>query len=100
MTAAEKLFYKIGNAIEDSIQSQMFGWPCFKIDKTAFISFENDCMVFKLPAYLIEDAMQLPNAYIFKPNKKTVMKNWVCIPYAHKKLWKHYALEALKFIIQ
>jgi hypothetical protein len=98
MTPAEKLFLKIGSSIQGATQSQMFGWSCFKIGKTAFISFENDCMIFKLPPHLIEEALQLEGTYIFMPNKKTAMKNWVCIPYHHKKTWALYAEEAKQFI--
>jgi hypothetical protein len=100
MTTAEKRFHKIGEGIEDAIQSQMFGWPCYKIGKTAFISFEDDCMIFKLPSDVIEEAMQLDGAYIFMPNKKTPMKNWVCLPYQHKNKWKHLAEVSKQFILQ
>jgi hypothetical protein len=100
MTVAEKLFHKIGAEIEASIQSQMFGWPCYKIGKTAFISFEENCMIFKLPGNIIEEALQLDGAYIFMPNRITPMKNWVCIPYHHKKNWKRFAKASKKFILQ
>jgi hypothetical protein len=100
MTAAEKLFHKIGNEIEGANKSQMFGWTCYKIGKTAFISFEQDCMIFKLSKETIAEAMLLNGAYIFIPNKKTPMNNWVCIPYQHKKLWKPFAEAAKNFILQ
>ncbi len=100
MTEAEIAYTEIGNSLPESKPSQMFGWPCFKIGKTAFISFENDAMIFKLPASLIEKALQLEDSYIFMPNKKTAMKNWVCIPFKHNKLWKQYAKEAKIFIIK
>jgi hypothetical protein len=100
MSTAEKLFHKIGVNVEASTQSQMFGWPCYKVGKTAFISFEEDCMIFKLSKEAIQDTLQLEGTYIFMPNKKTPMNNWVCIPYQHKKMWKLYAEAAKKFILQ
>jgi hypothetical protein len=100
MTTAEKLFHEIGAGIEASTQSQMFGWPCYKKGKKAFISFEGNCMIFKLPANDAEEALKLKGAFIFMPNKKTPMKNWVCIPWQHKKKWKSCAEVSEKFILQ
>lgn len=98
MTAAERLYDSIGSNIENATASQMFGWKCFKIGKKAFLSFENDCMIFKLSPTLVAEAMELAGSYIFCPNKKTLMKNWVCIPYQHKNKWKLFANQAAKKI--
>ena len=48
MTEAYTYYLSICKSLEDSEESQMFGKPCFKINKKAFVCFFEDEMVFKL----------------------------------------------------
>lgn len=48
MTEEQKLYELIGQSLKDTDQTQMFGKPCFKLKKKAFICFFQNEMVFKL----------------------------------------------------
>jgi hypothetical protein len=99
MTTAIDTYAAIGSSIKDSYAHQMFGWPCFKIGKTAFISFEKEAMIFKLPLPTITTLLLLDGAYIFAPNKNTIMKNWICLLQCHQALWPEYAKQAADYIL-
>lgn len=97
---AEQEFYTaIGTDIEAAVQSQMFGKSCFKLNGKAFICFFQNSIVCKLTGIIHQDALNLEGSILFDPSgKKRPMKEWVQIPYAHKEQWKHFALEALKYV--
>jgi hypothetical protein len=99
MTTPIDTYAAIGSSIADSYAHQMNGWPCFKIGKTAFISFEKNAMIFKLPQYVIAELLLLDNAYVFNPNNKTPMNSWICLPFTHQALWPIYAQLAANFIL-
>lgn len=99
MTEAEELFYSTGSQIKDSIKSQMFGKPCFKIGKKAFVSFFNDCMVFKLTEEMHAEALSLDGSELFDPSgKKRPMKEWVQVPYDYKDEWLRFAQAAVEYV--
>jgi len=99
MTEAEELFYSTGSQIKDSIKSQMFGKPCFKIGKKAFVSFFNDCMVFKLTNEMHAEALSLDGSELFDPSgKKRPMKEWVQVPYDYKDEWLRFAQAAVEYV--
>ena len=78
MGKEEKLYTEIGLSLKDAEQSQMFGKPCFKINKKAFVCFFENEMVFKLEGDEHEKALSLKGAKLFDPSGKgRAMKAWV-----------------------
>jgi len=56
--------------MKDAEQSQMFGKPCFKINKNAYMCFFQNEMVFKLTGEEHSDALSLDGAQLFDPSGK------------------------------
>lgn len=99
MTAAEQQYIAIGEDIPGSISSQMFGKPCFKLGKKAFVCFFNNAMVFKLTQDVHAEALSLDGAQLFDPSGKgRPMKEWVQVPYDYKDLWSKFAQSAAEYI--
>ena len=99
MTEEESLFYSIGNDFENSVKSQLFGKPCFKINKKAFICFFKQSMVFKLPGETHKEALSLDGSELFDPSGKgRPMKEWVQVPFDYKDTWKEFATAALEYV--
>lgn len=97
----EQHFESIGQSITDSIQGQLFGKPCFKMGKKAYVCFFEECMVFKLTGEQHITALSLPGAQLFDPSQKgRPMKEWVQLPFTTQEEWKHYASEAAKYVGQ
>ena len=64
----------------------MFGKKCFKTGKGGkpFVSFFQDCMVFKLTGADHTQALILEGAHLFDPSGKgRAMKEWVQVPFNH-----------------
>ncbi len=77
----------------------MFGKPCFKFDKKAFVCFYQNEMVFKLTGMVHKEALSLNGAQLFDPSgKKRPMKEWVQVPFDYAEKWSKFAEEALKYI--
>jgi len=96
-----QLYLKICEQITDSEESQMFGKPCFKINKKAFVCFFQDEMVFKLRDDTHANALALKGSKLFDPSgKKRPMKEWVQVPFVHKKHWKKFAQEAMSYVLE
>ena len=101
MTAAEKLYISVAEQLKDATPSQMFGKPCFKVNGKAFVCFFKDEMVFKLTADVHLEALSLAGAQLFDPSgKKRAMKEWVQVPFEHKKKWAKYAKAAIEYVGQ
>lgn len=100
MSAEQEFYEKIGNGIGGSVQSQMFGKPCFKTEEgKAFISFFENCMVFKLSGDTHKEALQLDGSELFDPSKKKrPMKEWVQVPFTYKDKWKKFAEAAFNYV--
>jgi len=99
MTNEQALYLEIGNKLKDSVQSQLFGKPCFKINGKAFMCFFENEMVFKITGDTHSEALSLKGSQLFDPShKKRPMKEWVQVPYAHKSKWKKYAFEAMEYV--
>jgi len=99
MTKEEKLFIEIGQQLEDTVQSQMFGKPCFKIKSKAFVCFFQNEMVFKLNGEIHKEALSLDGSQLFDPSgKNRPMKEWVQVSYYYKDNWLKYANEAMKYV--
>jgi len=92
-------YLKVGQQLERTEQSQMFGKPCFKIRKKAFVCFYQGEMVFKLVEKMHAEALSLEGAKLFDPSgKNRPMKEWVQVPYEHKGKWKKFAKAALSYV--
>lgn len=99
MTEAEQLYTGIGQSLKEAEQSQMFGKPCFKVNKKAFVAFFKECMVFKLTGDEHAKALNLEGAELFDPSgKKRPMKEWVQVPFQHAKKWKELAKSAHAYV--
>ena len=99
MTEAETLYNSICEALPEAQKSQMFGKPCFKINKKAFVCFFQDEMVFKLSGEAHSEALSWDGAQLFDPSGKgRAMKEWVQLPYDYREHWKKYAAAAIEYV--
>lgn len=99
MSEEEVYFNTIGKEIENAIKSQMFGKPCYKINKKAFVCFFKESMVFKLNNEIHQEALSLDASELFDPSgKNRPMKEWVQIPYDYKDKWQFYAEKAANYV--
>ncbi|MCK5847158.1 MAG: hypothetical protein KAG84_06950 [Bacteroidales bacterium] len=89
----------IGEKVENSVKSQMFGKPCFKINGKAFICFFQNEMVFKLTKETHSEALSFDGSELFDPSgKKRPMKEWVQVPYDYKDYWENFALQSASYV--
>jgi hypothetical protein len=99
MSDAEAEYIKVGTGVPDSVQSQMFGKPCFKIGGKAFCSFFQEAMVFKLKGDIHARALALEGSVLFDPSGKgRAMREWVQVPMEHKALWPEFATAACEYV--
>ena len=86
MKEEEEFYITVGKKIIDAEQSQLFGKPCFKIDRKPFVSFFQNDMVFKLNGEIHTEALSLNGSKLFDPSgKNRPMKEWIQVPYSYKK---------------
>lgn len=77
----ERVYLEVGRSIDQAIESQMFGKPCFKYNGKAFICFFQNEMVFKLNGDIHSEALQLEGSKFFDlSGKNRPMKEWVQVP--------------------
>ena len=99
MTEEEQFFITTGEKITDSLKGQLFGKPCFKINKKAFVCFFQNEMVFKLPKEPHSEALSLDGAKLFDPSgKNRPMKEWVQVPFEYKEMWANFSTEAMNYV--
>lgn len=99
MSDANNLYIDICQKINGSEQSQMFGKPCFKINKKAFVAFFQDEMVFKLAGDAHAEAIAIQGAKLFDPaGNGRAMKQWVQVPFKHNDLWPKFAKLACDYV--
>jgi len=99
MSTPQQYYLDTGRSFADAVESQMFGKPCFKTGGKAFVCFFEDCMVFKLEGAAHARALALAGAVLFDPSGKgRAMKEWVQVPYAHKKEWQQLAGAAYAYV--
>jgi len=92
MTKEEQFFIEIGEQISNAIIGNLFGKPCFKLNKKAFICFFKNEMVFKLLDKTHSEALSLDGAQLFDPSgKNRPMKQWVQVPFDYKDMWLEFA---------
>ncbi len=99
MSKEEALYIAIAQKIKDTVQSQMFGKPCLKINSKAFASLFDNEMVFKLDGDKHKEALSLDGSRLFDPSGKgRAMKEWVQVPYDYKEQWEDFARAAFKYV--
>src|SRR5256885_1235202 len=99
MKDALEVYFDTGRAFKGAEESQMFGKPCFKVKGKAFVSFFNDCMVFKLSGGDHKKALGLGGSELFDPSgKKRPMKEWVQVPAMHTAKWPELAKAAFEYV--
>lgn len=99
MAKEENLYNEIGESIEGTEQSQMFGKPALKINGKAFACYFKECMVFKLTGDEHAAAIKLKGSVLFDPSGKgRAMKEWVQVPFTHKAKWPGLAKSALAYV--
>lgn len=99
MTKEQKLYLSIGKNLENSVESQMFGKPCFKVNGKAFISLFEDEMVFKLTGTSHQEALSLDGSKLFDPSgKQRPMKEWVQVPFDYADKWEGFAKESIRYV--
>lgn len=101
MTKEEEFYISIGQKLKNAEQSQMFGKPCFKINKKAFVCFFQNEMVFKLTGEIHSDALSLDGSQLFDPSgKKRPMKEWVQVSFDYSDNWREYAKSAMEYVAE
>lgn len=92
MTEQEEFFNTIGEGVQDSIQGKLFGKPCFKNGKKAFVCFFQNEMAFKLKGESHDEALSMDGSKLFDPSgKNRPMKEWVQVPYDYEDRWGEFA---------
>lgn len=95
-----ELYLHIGRSISGSIESQLFGKPCFKANGKAFICFFENSMVFKLTGEAHAEALSLDGSELFDPSKKNhPMKEWIQVPAEYSDRWERFAKAAHAYIL-
>lgn len=102
MSKAQLYFEEIIEKTNDATLSQMFGKPCGKINKKAFVAFFENEMVFKIGRNEIKQLLKkYKGAKNFDPSgKNRPMKDWIQIPFEHKKDWLKLSKQAANFLGQ
>lgn len=99
MKEEEALYISIGQNLPDAEQSQMFGKPCFKVNKKAFMCFFQDEIAFKLSGDIHREALSLDASQLFDPSgKKRPMKEWVQVPFDYADKWPSFAEAAMQYV--
>lgn len=99
MTKEEKLYVEIGESLNGTILSKMFGKPSLKVNGKAFACLHDNCMVFKLNGDTHKKAIALSGTCLFDPSDMgRPMKEWVQVPYTHKAKWKELATAAFNYV--
>jgi hypothetical protein len=90
---------KLGQTINGSILSQMFGKSCLKLHGKAFMAWHNEACIFKLNGKEREAALILKGTVMWDPSGKgRPMKDWISVPSIHKSEYKRLATIAAKLI--
>ncbi len=99
MGKQEEAYLSVGKKLKTE-QSQMFGKPCFKVKKKAFVAFFKECMVFKLTGDAHTEALSLDGSELFDPSgKNRPMKEWVQVPFDYQEQWEGFAKAAMDYVV-
>jgi len=82
----------------DISSGHMFGKPCLKLKRKAFVAFFKDDMVFKLvEKTAFKEAYSLEGAKLWDPSgKKRAMQEWVQVPSSYADKWLSFAENAVE----
>lgn len=99
MTENQKHFEDLILSTEGAELGNLFGKPCGKINKKAFVAFYQDEMVFKLGKEQVDLLIEkYKNAQNWDPSGKIrPMKDWIQIPKVYQKEWHVLCEEAVKY---
>lgn len=94
------LFEQIVKEIKEAELGNMFGKPCGKLNKKAFVSFFEDEMVFKIGRTEVEILLhKYEGSKKWDPSgKNRAMKDWIQIPQEYKSDWKELTIKAIEFM--
>ena len=99
MTTEQQLYLEVGKKLKASVESQLFGKPCFKVNGKAYICFFQNEMVFKLSGDDHATALNLAGSQLFDPSgKQRPMKEWVQVPGTHSSQWLALAKSAQSYV--
>ncbi len=99
MTEEEQAYHSSCEPIKGSVESQMFGKPCYKLNSKAFVCFFQEAMVFKLTGEAHSEALGLDGSQLFDPSGKgRPMKEWVQVTFSNKGLWNRFTRDAAEYI--
>lgn len=99
MSKAEKLFTDLINKTAGAELSQMFGKPCGKLNKKAFICFFEEAIVFKIGLDNCEEwLLAAKGSKNFDPSGKgRAMIDWLQAPTTNKKYFEELLSLSLEF---
>ena len=99
----DQLFYEIGQRFTDQFDTtvgQIFGKPCLKTNKKAFVAFFKGEMVFKLGQQQVNLLLEkYPSSNNWDPSgKDRPMKDWLQIPADYCNDWEKLTEQALEYV--
>ncbi len=99
MSSTQKLFEALIDKTDGAELSQMFGKPCGKLNKKAFIVLFEDEVVFKLGReHIAEWILTCNGSKNFDPSGKgRAMKDWLQVPAKNKKYYNELLALSLDF---
>ena len=99
MAANQKIFEELISKIKDAELSQMFGKPCGKLNKKAFICFYENDIVFKIGKEECEGwLLKAKGSKNFDPSGKgRPMKDWLQVPMENKKYFEPLLSQSIDF---
>ena len=97
MSEAEKYFNQLSEEIPGIKPGKMFGALCLKTPngKSAAMMWK-DSVVVKTDEKQRDEMLGLKGASLFEPMAGKPMKDWVQVPFEHKKKWKQYILQSIE----
>lgn len=99
MTQNQKYFESLILEVDNATLGNLFGKPCGKINKKAFVSFFEDEMVFKIGREAVNLLLaKYEQSKKWDPSgKNRPMKDWIQVPSEYKADWKALRDEAIDF---
>ncbi len=93
-------FEEIIKGIEGAELGNLFGKPCGKKNKKAFVSFFDDEMIFKIGRKEVKEYLsKYEGSKNWDPSgKNKAMKDWIQIPQEYKSDWNYLAIKAIEFL--
>lgn len=97
-----KYFESLIEATAEAELGNLFGKPCGKLNKKAFVAFFQDEMVFKVGKEEVNLLLdQYKGSQNFDPSgKNRPMKDWIQVPSDYQADWKELLWQAKEFIKQ